>query len=120
MKLNMPVSGYFNGTHSTNLTVVLQYNAVKTVYVTLTPKVANPPYPVSFNVNATSTGLPGKAVYLTLESSPTASVTPYPTGPLVTSNYTGTPTENLIVGIVIIVVAVVAGLGVSAYRGRRN
>ncbi len=113
-------SGFFNGTHSTNLTVVLQYNKVKTVYVTLTPKVTNPPYPVSFNVNATSPGLPGKAVFLTLESSPSASVTPYPTGPLVTSNYTGTPTENLIVGIVIIVVAVVAGLGVSAYRGRKN
>ncbi len=113
-------SGIFNGTDSTNLTVVLQYNTVKTVYVSMSPKVANPPYPVSFNVNATSTGLPGKAAYLTLESSPSASVTPYPTGPLVTSNYTGTPTENLIAGIVVIVVAVVAGLGISAYRGRKS
>ena len=113
-------SGIFNGTNSTNLTVVLQYNTAKTVYVSMSPKVANPPYPVSFNVNATSSGLPGKATYLTLESSPSANVTPYPTGPLVTSNYTGTPTENLIAGIVVIVVAVVAGLGISAYRGRKS
>ncbi len=112
-------TGVFNGTSSTNYSVVLPYNSTLTVYVSLSPRVATPPYPVAFAVSTTSPGLQNKTAALTLESSQTASITPYPSGPLVTSNYTGTPTESLIIGIVIIIVAVVAGLGVSAYRGRR-
>lgn len=113
-------AGVFNGTNSANYSVVLPYNATLTVYVSLNPTVTNPPYPLSFTVSTVSVGIQNETVTLTLLSSQTASVTPYPTGPLVISNYTGTSTETLISGIVIIVVAVVAGLGLSAYRGRRN
>ena len=113
-------SAAFSGTVSYNDTVSLPYNASVTVYVVLTPTVANPVHSLSFTVYSTSPGITGKSAPLTLVSSPTASITPYPTGPLITSNYTGTPTESLISGIVVIVVAVVAGLGIAAYRGRRN
>ncbi len=110
----------FSGTESYNDSISVPYNTSLTVYVTLTPTVADPVHNLIFTVNSLSSGISEKNATLTLTSSPTASITPYPTGPLVTSNYTGAPTENLIVGIIIIVVAVVSGLGIAAYRGRRN
>ncbi len=46
--------------------------------------------------------------------------TGYPTGPGIISNYTGDPIVQLYIGIIIIAIAVVAGLGISAYRGRKS
>ena len=49
-----------------------------------------------------------------------SSVSPYPVGPGVIGNYTGDPYESLIIGLVVIAVAVVAGVFVAGYRGRKK
>ena len=64
----------------------------------------------------------GGWIHLTLTPSyaPPPVIKPYPGGSSVLANYTGNPYDSLIIGVVIIAAAVIAGLIAASIRGRRN
>lgn len=101
--------------------LTLQFGQSEIVYVQLMPNNTNPVFPLSFTLNANSSIANGSsAIQISMQSPSTANVSPYPTGVNILANYTGSPTGSLLIGIAIIVVAVVAGLAVTAYRGRKK
>lgn len=76
------------------------------------------------NLTLTATGPAGTVnpqplVMLAKYPTPPKVVT-YPTGPSILANYTGNPLSNLVSGIIIIVVAVIAGIILTAIRGRKR
>ncbi len=111
----------YNGSEVTTLR--LADNQSKTVYVIFSPIRANNTQQISGgNVTLTVTGQSGMSTKLVIPASypGTPTVTPYPVGPSIIGNYTGNPYSNLITGVVIIAVAVVAGLLIAASRGRKR
>ena len=110
--------------NASTTSVVIPYQGTELVYVSLTALVSKPVYPMTFSLNAvsntTANNTLSQSISITLQSPQYANVVPYPTGQDIIANYTGSPVQSLLIGIAIIAVAVVAGLAVTAYRGRRK
>lgn len=111
-----------NGSHT--LSVYLPYKGDQVVYATLVKTVSQPVYPMTFAVsaqgNTTWHGNQYQNTSLTVLKPQSANAAPYPTGYNIIANYTGSPVQSLIIGIVIIAAAVVTGLAATAYRGRKK
>lgn len=95
------------------------FNQSKVIYIVLNPNATNPIKSFSFTLNVYGNGI-SKNVTLDMVSPSLSSISPYPVGPGVIGNYTGNPYESLIIGLVIIAVAVVTGIVVAGYRGRKK
>ncbi|HLH85247.1 MAG TPA: hypothetical protein VKU79_00060, partial [Thermoplasmataceae archaeon] len=100
-------------------TVYLGFNQSKTILLVLYPNVSKPSTSFQFALHAQSGNLSDNFT-VSVRISVSAQLSPYPTGTGILANYTGNPETSLITGIIIIAVAVVAGLGIAAYRGRRR
>ncbi len=122
---------HLNGWHgsfdlgSANITsVYLPFGTSKVIYVSLNATVSQPVYPFTFTLSTNSTtpqnGTISISQQLSFSSPQSASVVPYPSGTNIIANYTGSPMGTLLYGILIIAVAVVGGLIVTAYRSRKK
>ncbi len=104
--------------------VYLPFGVSKVVYVSLNSTVSKPVYPFTFTLNTFSNVSQGqnitKNLSLSISSPQSATLVPFPSGNNIIANYTGSPVETLISGILVIAVAVIAGLIVTAYRSRKK
>ncbi|MCL4335364.1 MAG: glycosyltransferase family 39 protein [Candidatus Thermoplasmatota archaeon] len=101
----------------------LGFNSTETVYAVITPNGSDTSHLKGGYFDVSTVGPSGTKNYeviMTPFYTPSLHVTPYPTGNQIISNYTGNPTTTLITGLIIIVVAVLAGLILAASRSRRN
>ncbi len=99
--------------------ITVGYNSSKVIYVVLSPNASAPIKSFSFTLYSSAAGI-SQNITLGVSSPTLSSISPYPVGPNIIGNYTGDPYESLIIGLVIIAVAVVAGIGVAGYRGRKK
>lgn len=129
LNLNDTVISYFgwvsnvsyNGTNVTKLS--LSNRESKIVDVVFYPVLVNQTQQLpGGNVTLTLTGPNGNVKDLVIPASypSTPTISPYPVGPNILGNYTGNPYSSLITGVIIIVIAVVAGLLLAATRGRKR
>lgn len=110
-------SFYYLGSKVTNVSV--NGNSSLDLYLQMYPNTSKPQNIPSI---AISGYYKGGWIHLTLTPSyaPPPVIKPYPGGSSVLANYTGNPYDSLIIGVVIIAAAVIAGLIAASIRGRRN
>lgn len=99
--------------------ITVGFNSSKVIYVVLSPNASAPIKSFSFTLYSSAAGI-SQNITMGVSSPTLSSISPYPVGPGVIGNYTGDPYESLIIGLVIIAVAVVAGIGIAGYRGRKK
>ncbi len=117
----------YNGTYiSRNLSstvyanITVPFGQSKVIYIVLTPSSTSNVIK-SFSFTLSTRGADHYENITVSAATPSlSSVSPYPVGPGVIGNYTGDPYESLIIGLVVIAVAVVAGVFVAGYRGRKK
>ncbi|AKA49572.1 hypothetical protein IX51_11200 [uncultured archaeon] len=99
--------------------VTIPYNTSITVFVVMTPTGSGQAQAVSFDTYFNSTAVNHK---VTVSSSVPviSSLSPYPKGQGIMSNYTGNPFGSLEIGLIMIAVIVVAGLIASGVRSRNR
>lgn len=114
-KSNWQASFLYN--NQTVQQINISYNQTATLYVLMVPINQNAVSSLNFNVN-----FAGKTTNITqtvtLHYPSLSKMNAYPTGNEIISNYTGSPFLTLEAGILAIVLIVVAGLGLVAYRTR--
>ena len=107
-----------NGVNVTNVNV--PFGSSVKLNLTLSPVSTAAAYPLSFSFNLTGSNNVTHIEPVYLQKPTYASISPYPTGNGITSNFTGNPADTLYFGLIIIAVAVVSGLVIAATRGRRK
>ena len=109
----------YQGKVVTNVTVPVSSQI--TVYVLMNASGSGPKSVSNITVYGEAQGgTPASTLYLHPSYMSAPVVLPYPKGNSIISNYTGSPYDSLIIGLVIIAAAVLVGLIAASARGRKN
>lgn len=114
-------STVYDGNNASSVT--LAFGSSKVVYITLNATVQQPVFPFSFTLHTVSTNqnkTTTQNALLSFASPQSAKLSPYPSGNDIIANYTGSPVESLLSGVIVIAAAVVGGLILTAYRSRKK
>lgn len=107
------------GNKTTNQ-VSLSFGQSEVANIVLSPATSKANFPLLFTLEGQNSTVGNQNVSVSMYTPSYAHITPYPSGSNVLSNYTGSPTESLIIGLILIAATVVGGLAISAYRGRKK
>lgn len=111
-------AAFYVGGQQVNRTM-LQYNTTVTVYVVMTPATSGASTGVTFGVNFNSTQV-NKSISLSTSVPAISTISPYPGGSGIISNYTGNPFGSLEIGLIMIALIVLAGIIVTGMRSRNR